>query len=72
MLILNREQIEILNHTVSRSAGGLYCGDSPDMQKLVEDGMMELAGRKSFVPDPYFRITSKGRDALNKDKQPCK
>ena len=61
---LNREQIEILNHTDKRAAGGLYCGDSPDMQALVSAGLMESAGRKSFVPEEYFRMTSKGRDAL--------
>lgn len=61
---LNREQREILEHTVSRAAGGLYCGDGPDMQALVSAGLMEFAGRKSFVPDPYFRITSAGREAL--------
>jgi hypothetical protein len=25
---------------------------------------MESAGRKSFVPDEYFRMTDKGREAL--------
>ena len=61
---LNREQFEILDHTVHRAAGGLYCGDSPDMQELVKAGFMQSAGRKSFVPDEHFRITGKGREAL--------
>lgn len=61
---LNREQREILEHTAKRAAGGLYCGDSPDMQALVSAGLMEFAGRKPFVPDTYFRITSAGREAL--------
>lgn len=61
---LNREQLAILDHTAHRAAYGLYCGDSPDMQKLVADGLMVSAGRKSFVPDEYFRMTSKGRDAM--------
>ena len=55
-------QIEILKHTVINCSNGLYCGDSPDMQKLIELGLMEFAGRKSFVPDPYFRITDAGFD----------
>ena len=61
---LNSEQQEILKHTVYHAVGGLYCGDSPDMQALVAAGLMEFAGRKSFVPDPYFRITALGRETL--------
>ena len=70
-MILNREQQEILIHTACRAAGGYYCGDSryycgdsQDMQVLVAAGLMESAGRKSFVPDEYFRLTPKGCDWL--------
>ena len=55
---MNKEQIAIMKHT---DRNNLYCGGSPDMHKLVEMGFMESAGRKSFVPDEYFRLTSKGR-----------
>ena len=65
----SRRQIEILDHTVHRAAGGLYCGGGPDMDALVAAGMMESAGRKSFVPDEYFRITAKGRSALRAAKR---
>lgn len=61
---LNREQSEILYHTEHRAAGGFYCGGGKDMDALVAAGLMEYAGRKSFVPDPYYKITSKGRAAL--------
>jgi len=61
---MNREQLAILDHTAHRAAGGFYCGDSPDMQELVKDGLMVSAGRKSFVPDEYFRMTGKGREAM--------
>lgn len=61
---LTKEQISIMKHTAHLAAGGLYCGDGPDVQKLVEAGLMECAGRKSFVPEPYFRLTSKGLEAL--------
>jgi hypothetical protein len=61
---LTREQRDILHHAAHRAAGGLFCGSSKDMEKLVCAGLMESAGRKSFVPDEYFRITSKGRLAL--------
>lgn len=71
---LNCEQLAILDHTAHRAAGGFYCGDSPDMQALVAAGLMESAGRKSFVPDEYFRMTGKGREALrsaNNEAQRC-
>lgn len=61
---LTEEQVGILDHTIHRAACGLYCGDGPDMQVLVKKGMMQMAGRKTFVPDPYFRITGKGKAAL--------
>ena len=63
---LSNEQIEILKHTRDRAAGGLYCGDSAAMQQLVAAGLMAPAGRKSFVPDPYFRLTAAGDQALRK------
>jgi hypothetical protein len=61
---IDKEQLAILDHTVNRAAGGLYCGDSPEMRELVSHRLMVSAGRKSFVPDEYFKITDKGRDAL--------
>jgi hypothetical protein len=61
---LTREQIAILNHTSTRTAGGLYCGDSSDMQELIKQGLMISAGKKSFVPDEYFRLTAKGKQEL--------
>lgn len=61
---LSREQREILEHTAYRAAQGLFCGDSPDMQSLVAAGLMEEAGQKAFVPDTYFRLTRKGREAV--------
>ena len=55
---LTKEHFEILKHTAKN---GLYCGDSPEMQELVEFKLMEPAGRKSFVPDPYFRVGPDGK-----------
>lgn len=66
---LNREQIEILDHTVNRSAGGFYCGGSDEMDALLDCGLMEYAGMKSFAPDKYYKITSKGRKALRSANQ---
>jgi len=63
---LSEEQVSILDHTEHRAAGGLYCGGGKDMDALVKAGLMQYVGRKSFVPDPYYRITGKGREALLK------
>lgn len=65
---LNREHKDILEHTAHRAAGGFFGGDSPAMRELVTAGLMVSAGRKSFVPDEYFRITGKGREALREFK----
>lgn len=61
---LTHEHIDIMEHTRDRAAGGFYCGDSSAMQELVAEGLMVSAGRKSFVPDPYFQLTRKGREVL--------
>ena len=62
--MLTTNQKEILDHTEHRAAGNLYCGDSDDMQGLVRLGLMVSVGKKSFVPDEYFRITALGRKEL--------
>ena len=62
---LTDNQREILDHTAHRAAGGFYCGDSKDVQILVNLGLMVPAGRKPFVPDEYFKLTAKGRNELN-------
>jgi len=67
---LTNEHRDIMEHTRDRAAQGLYCGDSPAMQELVAEGLMLYAGKKSFVPDKYFSLTSKGREALKNETQP--
>lgn len=58
---ITQEHISILEHAEKH---GLFCGDSKEMQELCEFKMMEFAGRKSFVPDPYFKIMPDGKSAL--------
>jgi len=59
---LNEEQKAIIEHTIKND---YYCGSSKDMQILVKAGLMQYAGQKSFVPDPYFKVTRKGREAVS-------
>ena len=65
---LTNEQIDILDRTIHRAAGGFYCGGGKEMDALVAAGFMQSAGRKSFVPDEYFLITSAGREALRENR----
>lgn len=58
---LNNEQKAIIEHTIEN---GVFCGGSKDMDGLVDAGLMEFAGKKSFVPDPYYRVTPKGKKAV--------
>jgi len=58
---LNKEQIEIIKHTIKNN---VFCGGGKDMDVLCEAGLMEYIGRKSFVPDPYYRVTTAGRNAV--------
>lgn len=61
---LSKEHVDIIQHTLYRAAGGRYCGDSIEMQELCEWGLMRSLGRCSFVPDEYFGVTGKGREAV--------
>ena len=65
METLTKEQIEILKHTKYGAANRHFCGDSEDMQVLVKLGLMKPIGKKSFVPDEYFTLTTKGLEVLN-------
>lgn len=59
---LSDEHVAILMHTEKNN---LFCGDSQEMQELCKFNLMECAGKKSFVPDPYYKLTDEGRDVLN-------
>ncbi len=62
MMELTKEHLEILKHTAKND---LFCGDSKEMQELCELKMMEFVGKKSFVPDPYFRLLPDGKSAID-------
>jgi hypothetical protein len=62
--IPTKEMWDIMDHTAHRAANGLYCGNSYEMSVLVQQGLMESAGRKACVPDEYFKLTARGRQAL--------
>jgi hypothetical protein len=58
---MTQEQKEILKHANKHI---FYCGGGPDMDSLCDQGLMAYAGKKSFVPDPYYKITNAGKKAL--------
>lgn len=59
---LNTEQKAIIEHAIKN---GQFCGDSKDMDALVTAGLMEFLGKKSFVPDGYYRVTTAGKQAVS-------
>jgi len=59
---LTKEHKEILIHTEKNN---FFCGDSQEMKDLCDLKLMEFAGKKSFVLDPYFKLTKDGRSILN-------
>lgn len=65
---LNEEEIAILDHTVNRAAGGRYCGDSDDMDILVDKGLMKCVGTVAWCPDKFYTITEEGRSILKQYK----
>lgn len=67
-IVLSAEQVAILDHTVHSAANGMYCGGSSEMQALCELGLMSSAGKASFCPDEYFRITGDGLRVLRSYK----
>ena len=63
---LTKNQLDILDHTLHRAPQGRYCGDEPDMQKLVKLGLMASVGFAGWCKDEYFIITGKGRGVFAK------
>jgi len=59
---INSEQKQILEHTAR--TGLPFCGRSNNMNILCQHGFMNFVGYKSFTPDPYYEITSKGLNIL--------
>ncbi len=62
---LTKSQKDIIDHTLHRTANGLYCGNSDDMQVLVKAGLMYKAGSTGFCPDEYFGVTAAGRKQIS-------
>lgn len=60
-MILTKNQSDIIDHTLHRTANGLYCGNSDDMRILVSQGFMGSQGTTGFCPDEYFYVTAKGK-----------
>lgn len=58
---LNKEQKSILEHA---NKNGRYCGESKDMTILCENGLMEYIGRLCMIPDPFYKITEKGKNLI--------
>lgn len=58
---LTKEHLSIMEHT---DLNQMYCGSEPELQELCDAGLMKCMGRKSFVPDPYYRLTDKGRESV--------
>jgi hypothetical protein len=59
---ITQAHIAIMEHT---KKNGIFCGDSKEMQELCELKMMEFAGKKSFVPDSYYRLMNDGETMLD-------
>ena len=62
---LNTTQIDILRHT---DFNQVYCGDEPELKELCDLGLMKCLGKKSFVPDPYYTLTTEGKEACHQSK----
>lgn len=60
-MMLTSKHTEILEHTYFRAAGQTYCGMEHELDELCFIGFMQHVGRKSFVPEPYYRLTEYGR-----------
>lgn len=58
---LTKEHIEILKHT---DLNQRYCGDEPALQELCDAGLMKCLGHQSFVPEPYYVLTTTGKETM--------
>jgi len=60
---LKKTHIEIMKHT---DLNQFYCGDEPELAELCDAGLMKCLGKKSFVPEPYYKLTDVGQEAIFK------
>ena len=63
---LKTTHLEIMQHT---DLNKMYCGEEPELIELAEAGLMKCLGRKPFVPEPYWVLTTEGRETLRKTQQ---
>lgn len=69
---LDAEQVEILKHANCPESRGQFVGESPEMDGLVERGLMKDIGKPSWCPDTFYEITDAGRDYLQNAVYPEK
>jgi hypothetical protein len=69
MTTCNHEEYSILLHTQKNKR---FCGDSKEMQSLIEKGLMKSLGKVSWVPDEYFGLTDAGKQFLTAFQDPGK
>ena len=58
---LKKEHIGIMRHT---DLNQVYCGSEPELEELCVAGIMKCLGKKSFFPEPYYSLTTKGKEEL--------
>ena len=64
---LDAEQVEILKHAHRPESRGQFVGESPEMDGLVELGLMKDIGKPSWCPDTFYSITEAGRVYLQNE-----
>ncbi len=63
---ISKEGKEIMKHTAMRAANGFFCGSSPDMDTLIEQGLMKFAMKAPFCPDSYYCLTEEGHKEVTR------
>lgn len=66
---LNGEEFGILLHT---QKNGRFNGGDSVTASLAERGYLKNIGQPSWVPEPYYTLTEKGREFLRSFQDPNK
>lgn len=62
---LTNEEISIIKHTLG-SPNEAYCSELKEVDSLVKKRYMEFFTKLNYVPEPYWKVTKKGKEAYSK------
>jgi hypothetical protein len=59
--MITNNEYQILHHTLTRATNNAYCSNESTVKSLIDKGLMQFHCKLSYVPEPYWTVTDKGK-----------